>query len=383
MSRPRLLFVVESGTDVRLVDGLAEHFELSIVARRIEDGVEINWPPATEIPITIGPPGRVAFSRFVFRELLRRRGEFDVALVQGYGLAALAANTSRQFTGKPLLLLVCSPVEAYYRCRLTHPNGRPYQRHEAVLLDFFSRANALATPEYVVLSRHLEDVVRKHGARRVHNIPVYGVDTKLFTPPPLPKSELRKRLGLPADGTLIFFSSRIAPEKDSETLLRAVRRQLDAGQNLWLLHRSGGYQLFQREAESFGIVSRVIASDAVHPHQQLPLDYQACDLCVQASREEGLGFSPLEALASGTPVIASAVGGLKETINGETGWTYPVGDDEQLAQRIAESVANPDEAQRRARNGRKLVCERFDRHLVFRQFAELVTRTAGVTEVHA
>ncbi|MGZ5146199.1 MAG: glycosyltransferase family 4 protein, partial [Burkholderiales bacterium] len=178
--------------------------------------------------------------------------------------------------------------------------------------------------------------------------------------------------------TLIFFSSRIAPEKDSETLLRAVRRLLDSGHNLWLLHRSGGYHHFQRDAESFGVLERVIATDAVHPHRQLPLDYQACDICVQASREEGLGFSPLEALACGTPVIATAVGGLKETIiDGQTGWTYPAGDDAKLAMRIADVVLNPAEARRRALNGRQLVVEHFDRPLVFRQFAELVTKITG------
>ena len=380
MSRQRLIFVVESGTDVRLVDGLAERFELSILAREIEGGRAINWPPANEVPTVTGPPGRAAFARFVFRELVRRKSEFDVALVQGYSLAALAANVSRQFTGKPLLLLVCSPVEAYYRCRLAHPNGPRYKRHEAMLLDFFARANALAAPDYVVLSHYLEEVVQHHGARRVHNIPVYGVDTRLFVPPQEPKSELRKRLGLPADGTLVFFSSRIAPEKDSETLLRAARRLVDSGQKLWLLHRSGGYQQFQRDAQSFGILDHVTATDAVHPHRQLPLDYQACDICVQASREEGLGFSPLEALACGTPVIATSVGGLKETIiDGTTGWTYPVGDDERLADRIAEVMANPAEGNRRACNGRQLVGERFDRQLVFDQLAELVGRISGAT----
>jgi glycosyltransferase involved in cell wall biosynthesis len=286
--------------------------------------------------------------------------------VQGYSLAALAANFARQITGKPTLMLVCSPIEAYYRCRQKYPGGPPYRRFEATTLNVLARANALVGDAYIVLSKHLGEVVHAHGARRVHEIPVYGVDTNIFCQPAKPKSQLKTELGLPTEGTLIFFSSRVAPEKDCETLLRAVRRLLDQGENLWLLHRSGGYRQFLRDAEQFGVAECVIATDAVHPHRALPLDYQACDVCVQASREEGLGFSPLEALACETPVIATRVGGLKETIrDGETGWTYPVGDDAALAACLQEVIKNPHEAVRRARNGREMVRAGFDRQIVF------------------
>ena len=373
----RLLFIVESGTDVRLVEGLAERFELQIVARKIEGGVEISQSTDAGFDMTLGPAGRTAFADFVFRQLLRRH-DVDAVLVQGYSLAALAANLARQITGTPTLMLVCSPIEAYYRCRLKNPGGPPYRKFEAGTLNFLARTNALLSDTYIVLSRHLGEVVRVHGARRILNIPIYGVDTTIFHPASKPKSELKAELGLPTNGTLIFFSSRVAPEKDSETLLRAVRRLLDQNEDLWLLHRSGGYREFLRDAERFGIAERVIATDAVHPHCGLPLDYQACDVCVQASREEGLGFSPLEALACETPVIATRVGGLKQTIrDGETGWTYPVGDDKALAACLQKVIQNPAEATRRARNGRAMVRTEFDRQLVFDRFAAYLETRIG------
>jgi glycosyltransferase involved in cell wall biosynthesis len=204
-------------------------------------------------------------------------------------------------------------------------------------------------------------------------VPIYGVDTRIFAPPTVSKAEIRRRLGLPETGSLVFFSSRIAPEKDSETLLAAVRRVLDDGHDLWILHRSGGYQEFLKDAAQYGVRDRVIATDAVHPHRDLPLDYQAVDVCIQASREEGLGFSPLEALASGIPVIATAVGGLRETIvDGETGWTYSVGDVEALAGRIVTVLREPEEAARRAARGREMVVARYDSRLVFERVYELL-----------
>ena len=117
----------------------------------------------------------------------------------------------------------------------------------------------------------------------------------------------------------------------------------------------------------------MIATDAAHPHDALPLSYQAADLCVQASREEGLGFSPLEALACGVPVVAAAVGGLTETIiDGETGWTYPVGDWEALAHQIEAALGDPVEASRRALAGRALVRAEYDSGVAFHRLMKVM-----------
>ncbi len=235
--------------------------------------------------------------------------------------------------------------------------------------------------QYIVLSEYLAQVVRGHGTRKpIRFIPIYGVDTEIFSPLTENRSAVRARLGLPQQGSLIFFSSRIAPEKDGETLLAAAKKLIGQGRDLWLLHRSGGYRSFVKDAQRFGIGHRVIATDAIHPHRELPQDYQACDLCVQASRAEGLGFSPLEALACEVPVVATAVGGLRETIiDGKTGWTYPVGDADALANCIAAALDNPDEAASRALAGRCLVIEKFDRRKCFAEIEQLV-RDSKATE---
>lgn len=380
MTTLQLCLIVESGTDVRMVEGLDERFDLSLIARRIEGGVEISQTPRVPVACVVGTASRFGFARFVWQELRKRRGEFDAVLVQGYGLAALAANLAGRFGGTQTLMLVCSPVEAYYKCRRAHPEeGKPFRRRELWALNLLARINAMLGQRYVVLSHHLAEVVRHHGPGRkpVEVIPIYGVDAKVFSASSESKQALKERLGLPANGSLIFFSSRIAPEKDSETLLKAVRHLLDKGRDLWLLHRSGGYQAFIKDAERYGVAARVIATDAVHPHEELPQDYRACDLCVQASREEGLGFSPLEALACEVPVIAAAVGGLKETIvEGLTGWTYKVGDEMALAERIENVLDNPNEAARRAAAGRKMVCDRYERQIVFKQLEKLLSRHA-------
>jgi glycosyltransferase involved in cell wall biosynthesis len=371
----RVCFVIEATTDVRLVEGLAELGHLTLLARQIEGQGEISQPTAVDFEAIRASLSRIRFPFFVLSHLLRRKSRSDFVLVQGYGLAAAAANVAGRMTGTPTAMLVCSPTEKYYRCRLaTMGDGRTFATAPLIALKLLARFNALVGRQYLVLSQHLSEVVSSHGTHRpITLLPLYGVDTTVFSPAREDKSAIRAELHLPTNGFLIFFSSRIAPEKDSDTLLEAVRTLLDEGRELWLVHCSGGFREFQQAASGAGVSHRVIAREAVHPHHELPRYYQASDVCVQSSKEEGLGFSALEALACEIPVIAAATGGLIETIlPGKTGWTYPVGDATQLARCLIAVLENPAEAKRRAAAGRLLVCERFERTLVFEQLRSLV-----------
>lgn len=372
---PRLRFIVESGTDVRLVEGLAECTELAVVARRILGGREISQPLRSDVPVRVLTPSRLGFAAAVFRMLIADRKHYDAVLVQGYGPAALAANAASRITGAATYMLVCSPVERYYECRRSHPGpDKPYRARELAGIRMFARWNARIGRRYIVLSSHLGDVVRGHGAEcPIDVIPIYGIDIEHFQPTDEPRVELRRRLGIPEPDALIFFSSRVAPEKDAETLLAAHRQLLDAGRDVRILNLSGGHTEFLAAAERHGVVGQVVSADAVDPRDDLPAYYRACDLCVQASREEGLGFSPLEALACEVPVVATAVGGLTETIiDGQTGWTYPVGDSAALANRIERVLDNPEGAAQLAARGRRMVIERFERTKVWGEFARLL-----------
>lgn len=372
----RVHFIVESGTDVRLLEGLAERMDVSVTARAIPGGRAISQPPRRTVRVEEISPSRARFAAIVLQRLVARRDTYDVVLAQGYGAAALAANLAARATGKRTVMLVCSPIERYYECRRSHPEpDRPYRRLALLGIRQLARWNAVLAQRYVVLSQHLADVVRQHGADcPVDVIPVYGVDVDRFAPAAVSKTTIRQRLGLPESGALVFFSSRIAPEKDAETLLAALALLRTSRHDVRLLHLSGGHEALLDAARRHSMADRVIAADAVDPRDDLAEYYRACDVCVQASREEGLGFSPLEALACGVPVVATAVGGLRETIvDGQTGWTYPVGDAAALAGQIRQALDDPEEAARRTAAGRLMVMERFGRTIVWERFARTLT----------
>jgi glycosyltransferase involved in cell wall biosynthesis len=371
----RLTFIVESGTDVRLVEGLAERFELRLFARAVPGAATVSWPPRRPVEVKVGPSSRAAFAMAVRRRL--QEWESDFVLAQGYGPAALAANFVARQRKIPAAMLICSPVEEYYRCRLLDRDPvRPFRRRELAALAGVARLNARIGQRYIVLSDHLARTVRRHGAKRVDVIPLYGVNREIFRPSSENRNEVRSRLGLPP-GRMIFFSSRVAPEKDAATLMRAFAQLRSEGADVWLLHRSGGWRAVEALAKENGVRDRVVATDAVPPFEKLADDYRASDVCVQASRAEGLGFSVLESLACGTPVVAAQTGGLRETIrDGETGWTYPVGDSHLLAAAIREVLADPAEAQRRTARGAEMVREHFDREMVFGQLHALILAAA-------
>jgi D-inositol-3-phosphate glycosyltransferase len=75
----------------------------------------------------------------------------------------------------------------------------------------------------------------------------------------------------------------------------------------------------------------------------LPYYYSAAEAVVMPSHYESFGMVALEAMACGTPVVASQVGGLAFLVqDGETGYTVPTGEPEALAVRLAELIENPE-----------------------------------------
>jgi glycosyltransferase involved in cell wall biosynthesis len=351
-----------------MLEGLAARVGLTVLVRAVVGGRAISQP--TGVTVRMGSANRLVFAASTFWWLIANR--CDAVLVQGYGVAALAANAACRIRRRPCWMLVCSPAAEYYAARRLA--GQGFSKTTLAGIHALARFNARIGRGYVVLSDYLRTVVTRYApARPVHVIPVYGVDPQVFTPGPVDRPSLRRARGLPGNGAVIFNSSRVAPEKDTDTLIEAFRRLVADGRNVYLFHRSGGHREFLRVAEVAGVRARVIATDAVDPRRDLPLDYLASDVCVQASREEGLGFSVLEALACGTPVVATAVGGLTQVVkDGETGWTARPGDAAGLAAALRAALDQPEEARRRTAAGAALVRARFDSRLAFDQLADLL-----------
>lgn len=379
-TKQRVYFVVESGTDIRLIRGLARVFELTVLLRPVPSGRAINWPYDGQTPVDFrdGPASRIQFAAWAARQL-RSVAPGSAVLVQNYGPLAATISAACRTRRLHCVLLICSPNLEYFRAQ--HAKGQIGAAKLAVgssVLRASRNINARFAAHHVVLSPYLASVVGEVPSSRLSVIPVYGVDTSTFVPvADDQRAAIRRALSLPSTGKLVIFSSRVAPEKDTPTLLRAARDLLDRGRDLWFINLSGGHRSFRDLAAEHGVDRRVIARDAVHPERALAPYYQCADLCVQASTEEGLGFSVLEALSCGVPVVASRVGGLANTIrDADTGFTYPVGDPTALAAAVESVFDDPDLARRLTARGREMVKARYDSAHVFDELRDLFARIA-------
>ncbi|MCC6848629.1 MAG: glycosyltransferase family 4 protein [Deltaproteobacteria bacterium] len=106
--------------------------------------------------------------------------------------------------------------------------------------------------------------------------------------------------------------------------------------------------------------------------------YADLDVAVQPSRSEGLPNATVEALASGCPVVATAVGGLPDFVrDGATGWLVPPADPVRIANAILEALADRAEAGRRAASGRTLVTRLLAVDRTAAEIAALYARIGG------
>lgn len=167
---------------------------------------------------------------------------------------------------------------------------------------------------------------------RPHRVVRHGIDTETFRPAS-DKPALRRRLGLPVEARLVGCFGRIRDSKGTDLFVDAMLGLLTSYPGAVGLvmgratsrDRAFAAALRDRVAGS-ALSHRLRFLDEVATHET-PDFYAALDLYVAPQRWEGFGLTPLEAMASGVPVVATRVGAFEElVVDGETGRLVPPGD---------------------------------------------------------
>ncbi|MGO9456153.1 MAG: glycosyltransferase [Acidimicrobiales bacterium] len=194
-----------------------------------------------------------------------------------------------------------------------------------------------------------EQIADLYGADRSRIAVVApGVDHAFFGPGHRPQA--RRALGLPADGTLLLFVGRIQPLKCADLAVRTLAELArDPGADYRLVvvggpsgpHGDEAYRELVTGAKELGVSDRVTLVPP-QPHELLSTWYRAADVCLVPSRSESFGLVALEAAACGTPVVASAVGGLTTLVDhGRTGFLVEEPDPGAYADCVRAIVSEP------------------------------------------
>ncbi len=228
--------------------------------------------------------------------------------------------------------------EVKNRARISEQEPKLRIRHERTIA---RRATAIITAsdhERLLLQRY-------YGADpdRMHTVPC-GIDLARFRP--LDRGISRQALGLPPDSPVLIWVGRLEKLKGVDILISAVA-QLDE-RDFTLLIVGGDEratdlkQELMAQAAFEGISANVRFIGAV-AHDDLPAYYSAADVCVVPSYYESFGLVAVEAMACGTPVVASRVGGLVSTVtDGVTGYLIPWRCPEPFAEKLEVLLNNPE-----------------------------------------
>jgi D-inositol-3-phosphate glycosyltransferase len=186
----------------------------------------------------------------------------------------------------------------------------------------------------------------KADARKLTVIPP-GVDTGHFYP--IPNDEAKEFIGIPDDDRMLLFVGRIEPLKGVDTLIRAMalmnasRNDCECPAYLAIIggDPSASPEEMSVEMARLQALCRELDMDetvvflGIRAQDTLPYYYSAAEVVVMPSHYESFGMVALEAMACGTPVIASQVGGLAFLVqDGVTGYHVPDGDSAALRDKL-------------------------------------------------
>ncbi len=336
--------------------------------------------PKVMFPLSVVPA--------TWRALRRSRPHVVQVHESDGGLAALLVKLLGRFI-RPRPLLVALQQVSYAEERravrpLVDPDGKVMGEPGEVELRFRRGKGRLQ----VVLGKwtaRLADLVMAPSARTAGEIRKdYGVDGVAVLPNVtggIPREVGEEPATSPADaeGALLFVG-RLRIRKGVEVLLEALALEHREGRQPRLLIAGDGEhrRALERRTSELGLEDTVTFLGRCAAAEVRGL-LAACRALVVPSTYEGMPLVILEAMEAGVPVIASSVSGIPEVVvDGETGWLVPMEEPKTLARAIRQALADPVEAQRRGRAGRRRLDEHYrPRHAARRWLAAV--RSAGVT----
>ena len=221
----------------------------------------------------------------------------------------------------------------------------------------------LTTRIVCVADAMAEQSLRANIGTRDQYVTVYsGMETAPFLNPPIPRAEMRRRLGIADDHVVAGVVARLFHLKGHDDLLTLAPDLCRRHPSLRFLFVGDGLlrEPIEREVARLRLQDRFILTGLVPP-ARIPELAAAMDILVHPSRREGLARAIVQGQLAGAPPIAYDIDGNREgLIDGRTGYIVPPFDQAVLGQRLSQLIDNPDLRRSMGAAGRAFALGRFD-----------------------
>jgi glycosyltransferase involved in cell wall biosynthesis len=307
------------------------------------------------IHVPVGPPSFVPkeellphmaeFAGYLRRFFQCQREAYDLVHAN-FWMSGLVACELKQALGLPFVVT----FHALGRVRRLHQGNA--DRFPDVRFEVEDRIVAEADRILAECPQDEEDLIRHYNAdpSRIIVIPCGFDPTELS---PISKPLARFALSLPPEERVILQLGRMVPRKGVDTAIRGLGRLVRDHSVTARLLIVGGETDEPDPAltPEIGRLQAIAAEEGVtelvkfigrRGRETLKYYYSAADVFVTVPWYEPFGITPVEAMACGTPVVGSNVGGIKYTVrDGETGYLVPPKDADRLAERLAHLYQHP------------------------------------------
>lgn len=275
-----------------------------------------------------------------------REWQPDVLHAHSPALNGLAALRAAQRNNLPLLY----EIRAFWEdAAVGNGTGKEGSPRYWVIRQLENHVIAGADAVAVICEGLKSDLVSRGVPQQKITVSPNGVDLDLFGEAPQQDKKLATELGL--DGSLnLGFIGSFYDYEGLDDLIQAMPFLQQKQSNIHLLLVGGGprEEALRAQVKQLGIEKIVTFAGRV-PHEEVERYYSLMDVMVYPRKSMRLTdlvtpLKPLEAMAQGRLVAASDVGGHKELIaDGKTGYLFPAGNPEKIAEKLANLIAKQDE----------------------------------------
>ena len=246
-----------------------------------------------------------------------------------------------------------------HKCKLVTTEHNTYNRRRNIPL--FRHIDKIVYQQYnsiiAISSKAAENLKAFIGENFQIDVINNGIDLSLYN----------NDIVFPTDDVIITMIAGFRPQKDQDTLIRAITHLPDR-YKLWLVGDGERRQTIEKMINDFDLQNRV---KLMGNRNDIPNILSNSHITVLSSHWEGLSLSSIEGMASGRPFIASDVDGLHDIVAG-AGILFPHGNDITLANEIRKLCESPEEyikvassCQQRANN--------FDINFTAKKYLDLYT----------